>query len=106
MIDTGGNAVVYIWTESTSQAWAEFMLLIAVVAQTFCLTASTTSASRMLFAFSRDRAVPGHQLWRAGRPQSGAADGGAGDRRAVVAAHGADPLERRRRATSSERPSP
>ena len=23
-----------------------------------------TSASRMLFAFSRDRAVPGHQLWR------------------------------------------
>ena len=36
----------------------------AVVAQFFCLTASTTSASRMLFAFSRDRAVPGHQLWR------------------------------------------
>jgi amino acid transporter len=34
------------------------------VAQFFCLTASTTSASRMLFAFSRDRAVPGHQLWR------------------------------------------
>ncbi len=24
----------------------------------------STSASRMLFAFSRDRAVPGHQLWR------------------------------------------
>ncbi len=64
VIDAGGNAVVYIWTESTSQAWAEFMLLIAVVAQTFCLTASTTSASRMLFAFSRDRAVPGHNLWR------------------------------------------
>ncbi len=64
VLDAGGNAVVYIWTESTSQAWAEFMLLIAVVAQMFCLTASTTSASRMLFAFSRDRAVPGHSLWR------------------------------------------
>jgi amino acid transporter len=64
VLDAGGNAVVYIWTESTSQSWAEFMLLIAVVAQTFCLTASTTSASRMLFAFSRDRAVPGHNMWR------------------------------------------
>jgi hypothetical protein len=30
----------------------------------FCLTASVTSASRMMFAFSRDRAVPGHKLWR------------------------------------------
>jgi amino acid transporter len=44
--------------------WAEFLLFIAVVAQTFCTIASTTSASRMMFAFSRDRAVPGHQLWR------------------------------------------
>ena len=40
------------------------MLFIAVVAQMFCLTASVTSASRMLFAFSRDRAVPGHNMWR------------------------------------------
>ena len=31
----------------------------AVVAQFFCLTASVTSASRMMFAFSRDGAVPG-----------------------------------------------
>jgi amino acid transporter len=44
--------------------WAEFLLFIAVIAQTFCTIASTTSASRMMFAFSRDRAVPGHQLWR------------------------------------------
>ena len=27
-------------------------------------TASVTSASRMMFAFSRDGAVPGHQIWR------------------------------------------
>jgi amino acid transporter len=40
------------------------MLFIAVVAQCFCTIASVTSASRMMFAFSRDRAVPGHQLWR------------------------------------------
>jgi amino acid transporter len=44
--------------------WAEFLLFIAVIAQTFCTIASTTSASRMMFAFSRDRAVPGHQIWR------------------------------------------
>jgi amino acid transporter len=47
-----------------SEGWAEFLLFIAVVAQTFCTIASVTSASRMNFAFSRDRAVPGHQLWR------------------------------------------
>jgi amino acid transporter len=46
-----------------STHWAEFLLLIAVVAQVFCTIASTTSASRMMFAFSRDRAVPGHRLW-------------------------------------------
>jgi amino acid transporter len=60
----GQGIVTLIWTESTSEAWAEFMLVIAVVAQTFCTIASVTSASRMMFAFSRDRAVPGHQLWR------------------------------------------
>ena len=47
-----------------SQNWAEFLLFICVVAQFFCVTASVTSASRMMFAFSRDRAVPGHPLWR------------------------------------------
>ena len=46
------------------QGWAEALLFICVVAQFFCVTASVTSASRMMFAFSRDRAVPGHQLWR------------------------------------------
>src|SRR3954467_13445306 len=30
----------------------------------FWLPACVTSASRMMFAFSRDRAVPGHGLWR------------------------------------------
>jgi amino acid transporter len=63
-LDAAANAVVYIWTTSLGNAWAEFLLLIAVVAQFFCGTASVTSASRMMFAFSRDRAVPGWQLWR------------------------------------------
>ena len=60
----GAFDVQYIWQTSTSDKWAEFMLVIACVAQLFCGLASVTSASRMLFAFSRDGAVPGHQLWR------------------------------------------
>ena len=59
-----GFIVPYIWAESMSQNWAEALLFICVVAQFFCVTASVTSASRMLFAFSRDGAVPGHRLWR------------------------------------------
>jgi amino acid transporter len=64
VLDAVGGAVTYIWTVSLGNTWAEILLFIAVVAQLFCLTASVTSASRMMFAFSRDRAVPGHQLWR------------------------------------------
>jgi amino acid transporter len=56
--------VPWIWATSMGQRWAEFLLFICVVAQFFCVTASITSASRMMFAFSRDGAVPGHQLWR------------------------------------------
>ena len=54
----------YIWQTSMSKTWAEFLLFIVVCAQFYCLTACVTSGSRMLFAFSRDRAVPGHQAWR------------------------------------------
>ncbi|HET9243958.1 MAG TPA: amino acid permease [Gaiella sp.] len=64
VLDAVGGAVTYIWTTSLGDTWAEILLFVAVVAQMFCLTASVTSASRMMFAFSRDRAVPGHQLWR------------------------------------------
>ena len=40
------------------------MILISTVGQLFCGMACLTSASRMTFAFSRDGAVPGHNLWR------------------------------------------
>jgi amino acid transporter len=56
--------VEYIWQGSMGTTWAEILLFIIVCAQTFCLIACITSGSRMLFAFSRDRAVPGHQAWR------------------------------------------
>jgi amino acid transporter len=63
-VENLGFLVPWIWSESMSQNWAEILLFICVVAQFFCVTASMTSASRMLFAFSRDGAVPGHRLWR------------------------------------------
>src|ERR1044071_9843561 len=64
VLGAGGNAVINIWQTSMSQNWAEILLFICCLAQMFCLTASVTSASRMMFAFSRDRAIPGHRLWR------------------------------------------
>ncbi|MDO8506278.1 MAG: amino acid permease [Candidatus Limnocylindria bacterium] len=64
VIDAGGGAVTYIWQTALGTRWAELLLLIAVVAQIFCNTASVTSASRMMYAFSRDGAIPGHKHWR------------------------------------------
>lgn len=63
-IGAGGNAVPYIWQTSLGDRWAEFLLLIACIAQFFCGAASVTAASRMMFAFSRDGAVPGRTIWR------------------------------------------
>jgi amino acid transporter len=62
--DAVANAVIYIWQTSTGRHWAEFMLVIACVAQLFCGMASVTSASRMMYAFSRDGAIPFHRTWR------------------------------------------
>ncbi|HET7429077.1 MAG TPA: amino acid permease [Gaiellales bacterium] len=39
------------------------IMIISSVGQFFCGGSGLTSASRMMYAFSRDRAVPGHQLW-------------------------------------------
>jgi amino acid transporter len=57
-------AVKQIWLDSLGLRAAEFVLFITVVAQLYCGMSSITSASRMLYAFSRDRATPGHQIWR------------------------------------------
>ena len=47
-----------------SSAAAKAVVLISTIGQLFCGMACVTSASRMTFAFSRDGAVPGHNLWR------------------------------------------
>ena len=57
--------MVTIFNQAMSSKWVAIVLFISTAGQFFCTTACQTSASRMLFAFSRDRAVPGHQLWSA-----------------------------------------
>src|SRR5215211_8536848 len=52
-----------IFTSAMSEGWAETIILISTVGQLFCGMACVTSASRMTYAFSRDRAVPGWRTW-------------------------------------------
>jgi amino acid transporter len=53
-----------IFNTALSSAAAKAVVLISTIGQLFCGMACVTSASRMTFAFSRDGAVPGHNLWR------------------------------------------
>ena len=53
-----------IFTQALSSSAAKAVILISTIGQLFCGMACVTSASRMTFAFSRDGAVPGHNLWR------------------------------------------
>jgi amino acid transporter len=53
-----------IFETALTSAAAKAVILISTVGQLFCGMACVTSASRMTFAFSRDGAVPGHNLWR------------------------------------------
>ena len=59
---TGSSIAVFL-SADMNQNWAEAILLVACIGQFFCGMACVTSCSRTFFAFSRDRAVPGHQLW-------------------------------------------
>jgi amino acid transporter len=59
----GAGYVVGIFASSLSIAAFKIVMIIASIGQFFCAGSGMTSASRMMFAFSRDRAVPGHQWW-------------------------------------------
>jgi amino acid transporter len=62
--EVGYSTVLPILTASLSLLGAKAVVLISVIGQLFCGIACMTSGSRMCFAFSRDGAVPGHNLWR------------------------------------------
>jgi amino acid transporter len=59
----GIGSSIAIFNSSLDPWAAKTVILIATVGQLFCGMACLTSASRMCYAFSRDRAVPGHRLW-------------------------------------------
>ncbi|HUA12487.1 MAG TPA: amino acid permease [Solirubrobacteraceae bacterium] len=59
-----GFPALTIFSTALSSSAAKAVVFISTVGQLFCLMACVTSASRMTFAFSRDGAVPGHNLWR------------------------------------------
>lgn len=62
-VTAGGGGVAVIFGQALSSGWAGTVLLIASIGQFFCTAACMTSTSRMLFAFSRDGAVPGASHW-------------------------------------------
>ena len=62
-LNKAGGFAPAIFESALSSGWAQILMIITCVGQFFCGMSCVTAASRMLFAFSRDRAVPGHQYW-------------------------------------------
>jgi amino acid permease (GABA permease) len=52
-----------IFTDAIGATGAKLLLLVAIGAQLFCGMSSVTANSRMIYAFSRDGALPGSQIW-------------------------------------------
>ncbi len=52
-----------IFEYNAGKVVAELLILVVIGAQFYCGTASVTANSRMIFAFSRDGAVPGARFW-------------------------------------------
>ncbi len=61
--DAAGSSISVFTSAEMNQNWAEAIILIACIGQFFCGMACVTSCSRTFFAFARDRALPGWQLW-------------------------------------------
>ncbi len=63
-VTSGGGGVAVIFAQAlTSQVGWDGAARISTAGQFFCTMACMTSTTRMLFAFSRDGAVPGHRYW-------------------------------------------
>ena len=62
-VSKGGGGVQVVFDQALGEKWSGLVLLIAASGQFYCTTACLTSTTRMLFAFSRDGAVPGARHW-------------------------------------------
>src|SRR6266545_7657288 len=58
-----GVPPVEIFISATTRKIGEFLLFIVVGAQFYCGMSSVTANSRMIYAFSRDGAIPGSKYW-------------------------------------------
>lgn len=65
-----GVPPVQIFLDAVGPTGGLLLLLIVIGAQFFCGMASVTANSRMLYAFSRDGAVPGSQFWHVVNPKT------------------------------------
>jgi amino acid transporter len=59
-----GGFVGQIFVDALNPTALKAVLLISTIGQFFCGMSCVTSMSRMTYAFSRDRAIPGHRIWR------------------------------------------
>ncbi len=71
-VTAGGGVVAVIFSQALTPTGRGIVLLISTAGQFFCTVACMTSTTRMLFAFSRDGAVPGGQLVVEAQQQPGA----------------------------------
>ena len=62
-VTKAGGTSLAIFDLSLSNTAQEIVILISTIGQLFCGMACVTSASRMTYAFSRDRAIPGWRMW-------------------------------------------
>ncbi len=65
-----GVAPVQIWIDAIGRHGGEWLLVVAMVAQAYCGMASVTANSRMIYAFSRDGAIPGSNFWHHINPRT------------------------------------
>jgi amino acid permease (GABA permease) len=62
-VSSTGVPPVQMWIDAIGRHGGEWLLVVAMVAQAYCGMASVTANSRMIYAFSRDGAIPGSNFW-------------------------------------------
>jgi len=64
------NAAPRLISSAVGSGAAKLLVFISLVGQFFCGMASVTANSRMIYAFSRDNALPGSKLWHKINPKT------------------------------------
>ena len=59
-----------VFIQAVGNTTAKFLLLVVIGAQLFCGMSSVTANSRMIYAFSRDGALPGSKFWHKVNPKT------------------------------------